>query len=171
MFICEYCKNEYATKSSLNNHKRTAKKCLSLREPIDKINLYKCKKCSYETSRKSSLTIHVCKIENIKEFYEKKLIEYEHENNNIKLKLEKSQDEVTKLIADNINLERKLEKYESKIFELASKPISINNNTNTKTTNNNTNNLIISDWRPDTIKEKVDRSFTIEHLEDGLKGC
>ena len=171
MFACEYCKNEYATKSSLNHHKRTAKKCLLLREPIDKINLYKCKKCNYETSRKSSLIIHVCKIENINEFYEKKLVEYKYENNNLKLKLEKYEEEISRLVSDNFNLQTELKEYKDKIFELASKPTSINNNTNTKTTtNNNTNNLIISDWRKDTITEKVERGFTMEHLEDGLKG-
>ena len=61
-----------------------------------------------------------------------------------------------------------MKEYKDKIFSLATKPV-INNNT-TKTVNNNIQNLLISDWKQDTITEKVEKGFTLEHLEDGLKG-
>jgi len=31
-------------------------------------------------------------------------------------------------------------------------------------------NLIISDWRPEVIKDKVEDNFKLEHIEDGIKG-
>ena len=163
MFTCDYCNNEYATKSSLNHHKKTAKKCLLLRESKQQVNFLKCNKCDFQTTLKNTLITHKCKLENINYVYEKKIIELEEENKDLKLKLEKSEEDVIRLATDNINLERKIESYECKMFKLASKPTSINHN-------NNTQNLIISDWRQDIIKEKVDRGFTLEHLEDGIKG-
>jgi hypothetical protein len=29
---------------------------------------------------------------------------------------------------------------------------------------------VIADWRPDTIEEKVEENFKLEHIEDGIKG-
>ena len=168
MFTCDYCNNEYATKSSLNHHKRTAKKCLLLRESTEQVNFLNCKKCGFQTTLKNTLIMHKCKLENINYVFDKKITELEKENKDLKLKLEKSEEDVIRLATDNINLERKIESYESKMFKLASKPTSINHNN--RTTNNNTQNLIISDWRQDTITEKVDKGFTLEHLEDGIKG-
>ena len=39
MFKCSFCNNEYTTKSSLNRHQKTVKKCLSNNEKIEE---YKC---------------------------------------------------------------------------------------------------------------------------------
>ena len=164
MLTCEYCKNEYKTKSNLNNHQKTTKKCLMLRGIIE--SKYICLKCGYKTERKISYDRHNMSCTDKKK---KTYDELEQENNNLKLKLEKYEEEVVRLATDNMNLERKIESYESKMFTLAAKPTSINN-TNTTNNNRNTQNLIMSDWRSDTIIEKVERGFTLEHLEDGLKG-
>ena len=61
-----------------------------------------------------------------------------------------------------MNLQIKIESYESKMFTLASKPTSVN----TKTTN--IQNLVIADWKKDSISEKVQSDFTLGHLEDGI---
>ena len=154
MFKCEHCEKEYSTKSNLNHHKKTAKKCLLLRDNIENINFLICKKCDFQTTLKSSLDRHKCKSSIT---IEKKILELENENVILKLKLEKSMEEIVKLCNNNINLQIKIESYESKMFILASKPSCVN----TKTTNN-IQNLVIA--------EKVKTDFTIEHLEDGIKG-
>jgi hypothetical protein len=161
MFKCEHCEKEYSTQSSLNHHKKTAKKCLSLRKPVENINFLICKKCDFQTTLKNTLNTHKCKSSTI---IEKKILELENENVILKLKLEKSMEEIVKLSNNNINLQIKIESYESKMFTLASKPTSVN----TKTTN--IQNLVIADWRQDTISEKVQSDFTLGHLEDGIKG-
>ena len=185
MFKCEYCEKEYSTKSNLNHHKKTAKKCLSLRDTIENINFLTCKKCNFQTTLKSSMDRHKCKSsevqkrrileiknKNVLESYERKIVELESKSKNyerkilelegdkriLELKLEKSMD-------NEINLQIKIESYESKMFTLASKPTSVN----TKTTNN-IQNLVIADWKKDTICEKVQSDFTLGHLEDGLRG-
>jgi hypothetical protein len=72
-----------------------------------------------------------------------------------------------KIIED---LKKEIEDYKDKMFILASKPTNINNNIgNTKTTTK-TQNLIISDWRPEVIQDKVKENFKLEHIEDGIKG-
>ena len=168
MFKCEHCEKEYSTKSNLNYHKKTAKKCLSLRDTVENINFLICKKCDFQTTLKSSMDRHKCKSS---EFYERKILELESKSKNderrilelegdkriLELKLEKS-------IDNEMNLQVKIESYESKMFTLASKPTSVN----TKTTN--IQNLVIADWRQDTITEKVQSDFTLGHLEDGLRG-
>jgi hypothetical protein len=163
MFKCEHCEKEYSTQSSLNHHRKTAKKCLSLRKPVENINFLICKKCDFQTTLKNTLNTHKCKSTTT---IEKKILELENENVILKLKLEKSMEEIVKLSNNNMNLQIKIESYESKMFTLASKPTT---SVNTKTTNN-IQNLVIADWKKDTISEKVQSDFTIEHLEDGIKG-
>ena len=155
MFKCDYCEKEYSTKSNLNHHKKTAKKCLSLRDTIENINFLTCKKCNFQTTLKSSMDRHKCKSSEVDK---RRILELEGDKRILELKLEKSMD-------NEINLQIKIESYESKMFTLASKPTSVN----TKTTNN-IQNLVIADWKKDTISEKVQSDFTIEHLEDGIKG-
>ena len=52
------------------------------------------------------------------------------------------------------------------------RPTHHNINTNIGNTKNSTKtqNLIISDWRPEVIKDKVEDNFKLEHIEDGIKG-
>jgi len=168
MFKCEHCEKEYSTKSNLNHHKKTAKKCLSLRDTIENINFLICKRCDFQTTLKSSLDRHKCKssevyerkiveLESKSKNYERKIVELEGDKRILELKLEKSMD-------NEMKLQIKIESYESKMFSLASKPTSVN----TKTTN--IQNLVIADWKKDTISEKVKTDFTLGHLEDGLKG-
>ena len=63
MYNCEFCNKNYSSKSVLNTHQKTTKKCLALR--IDTIqNRYTCEDCNYTTERKGNLSIHLntCKI-------------------------------------------------------------------------------------------------------------
>ena len=173
MFKCEHCEKEYSTKS-LNHHRKTAKKCLLLRDTIENINLLTCKKCDFQTTLKNTLDRHKCKSSEVdkrrileleNKNIERKIVDLESKSKNyekkileLELKLEKSMD-------NEMNLQIKIESYESKMFTLASKPTT---SVNTKTTN--IQNLVIADWKKDSISEKVQSDFTIEHLEDGIKG-
>jgi len=177
MFKCEHCEKEYSTKSSLNHHIKTAKKCLSLRDTIKNINFLTCKKCDFQTTLKNTLDRHKCKSsevdkrriaelenKNVLESYERKIVELESKSKNYERKILELELKLEKSIDNEMNLQIKIESYESKMFSLASKPTSVN----TKTTN--IQNLVIADWKKDTISEKVQSDFTIEHLEDGIKG-
>ena len=170
---CQFCKKKLSSSSSLKLHQITTKYCLKLQGNLTE-GSFICKNCGNKCFTNDALKKHynICSgnnlyinnIVNELRTIKKEILEYKEENNTLKLKLEKSEEEIIKLASDNINLERKIENYESKMFTLASKPTSVNN------INNTTQNLIISDWRQDTITEKVERGFTMEHLEDGLKG-
>ena len=187
MFKCSFCNNEYTTKSSLNRHQKTVKKCLSNNEKIEE---YKCNNCDYITTLKSNLTKHEknCKLKNIKKIYDEntsKIKEdllhienthkediinirnkYEEELKILKEKLDKSEEENERLVSDNFNLERKIEKHEEKLYNMASRPTTVNT---VNTTNNNTN-LLIVDFNKSTIKDSVENNFTLEHLNEGIKG-
>ena len=174
MFTCDYCNNEYATKSSLNHHKRTAKKCLLLRESTEQVNFLNCKKCGFQTTLKNTLIMHKCKLENINYVFDKKITELEEENKDLKLKLEKSEEDVIRLATDNINLERKIESYEEKFYTLASRPtISTINNTRVDYSDDHSTILIDEDENNDEEDEEykllpleVGQGYTIEHREE-----
>jgi hypothetical protein len=59
-------------------------------------------------------------------------------------------------------LRKEIEDYKEKMFILASKT--------THKTINKTQNLLVSDWRPEVINEKVQDNFKLEHVEEGLVG-
>ena len=181
MLKCEFCSNEYTTKSSLNRHQKTVKKCLYLRKDNEKINEYKCDNCDYNTIRKACLTNHqkTCKSKQTKKIYDEIIIKMKEEIINLKnihneelqtlkQKLEISEKDNERLLSDNMNLERKLELHEEKLYTLASRPTISNINT---TNNTRIDNLLISvDFKESTIKDNVDSNFTLEHLNDGLRG-
>ena len=181
MLKCEFCSNEYTTKSSLNRHQKTVKKCLYLRKNNEKINEYKCDNCDYNTIRKACLTNHqkTCKSKQTKKIYDEIIIKMKEEIINLKnihneelqvlkQKLEISEKDNERLLSDNMNLERKLELHEEKLYTLASRPTISNINT---TNNTRVDNLLISvDFKESTIKDNVDTNFTLEHLNDGLRG-
>ena len=76
MFKCEHCEKEYSTKS-LNHHRKTAKKCLLLRDTIENINLLTCKKCDFQTTLKNTLDRHKCKSSEVDK---RKIAELENKN-------------------------------------------------------------------------------------------
>ena len=181
---CDICSSLLSSISSLNYHKKTNKKCILLRENKCDINKheYTCSNCGFKTNLKKTLKLHKCRpetieiyktslsVSDIKNKYEQDIInirnKYEEELKNLKEKLEKSEDENERLISDNLNLERKIEKHEEKLYNMASRPTTVNT---VNTTNNNTN-LLIVDFNKSTIKDSVENNFTLEHLNEGIKG-
>ena len=64
---CEYCKKEFSSKSSLNNHKKTAKFCLKLQNKKDDINNFNCEYCSRNFTSKQPLITHLNTCKNKKQ--------------------------------------------------------------------------------------------------------
>ena len=164
---CKYCKAILQTLYSLKQHQKTAKYCLS-KQNKDLLHEHLCSACGKGFTRKSSLDDHlkICKA-NIPSVIQLQQI-LEEKNKDI-FSLKKELDLSFQIIEE---LRKEIEDYKDKMFILASKPTHNNINTNignTKTTTK-TQNLIISDWRPEVIQDKVEENFKLEHIEDGIKG-
>jgi hypothetical protein len=183
-YRCDFCNSLLSSISSLNYHKKTNKKCILLRDNNTEIKKheYTCSNCGFITQLKKTIKSHKCRPESI-EIYKIYLSLFDIENihkeeiksiknlhkeelQNLKQQLDKSEENNERLLSDNINLERKLEIHEEKLYTLAARPTisTINNNTRV-------DNLLISvDFKESTIKDRVESNFTLEHLNDGLRG-
>ncbi len=75
---CQFCKNVFSTKTSLNNHQKTAKYCLKLRD-VKSETSYKCDGCGKTFSRSYHLQRHQkqCKSNDIVFDLESKLAQAE----------------------------------------------------------------------------------------------
>ena len=162
---CKYCKSILQSVYSLKQHQKTAKYCLS-KQNKDLLHEHLCSACGRGFTRKSSLDDHlkICK-SNIPSVNQLQQI-LDEKNRDI-FSLKKELDLSFQIIED---LRKENSEYRKEMFILASKPTNhINNIGNTKTTTK-TQNLIISDWRPEVIQDKVEDNFKLEHIEDGIKG-
>ena len=187
MHTCEFCNNEYKTISSLNNHKKTAKKCLILRNAINTAEFYECKECEFKTTLKDSINSHKCKkkdkniickleleLKCLKENHSK--LQHENKENTEKLNIIEKEnkiylEKIEKLKNKNIllkteltqKLDKQIEKHETQLFTLASKPTSVK-------IQNLTNILGNLEFKENTIKETVDNNYNIVYLNEGIKG-
>ena len=174
---CEYCDTNLKTLSSLNQHKKTNKKCLDIQKNLEN-NIeelfYKCNYCE-KTFTNQSLKKHLqtCKNKKIKEDEEKKLKEVEienqrceniflkQENENLKKEISSLRDEILKLQSvNNVYLQDR-----EIVHKLALQP-----KTSTSTSNNNkikVNNFFDN---PERIKQMVDEKLTKNYICDGQKG-
>lgn len=172
-FICEFCNKQYSSKGNLSKHQKTTKKCLILRdEPVK--DSYKCEYCNFISTRKDTFSSHQKTCKKMKketyETLEKEVVKKEEEI----LKKDMEINNLTKNLEERektiIRLEKELKECKDQLKDnfnmLASKPTIVN------TTNNNTriNNLVMADFKESTIRDKVERNFTLEHLNDGLRG-
>ncbi len=120
-FTCNFCKKNYGTLSTLNNHQKTAKFCLALQNKLNSGELIRCEHCLKEFSTQKYLKQHIdhCKNKklNDEQDLKKELEELKKENIQLKTWLT-SKDEIIK------NLEKTNK-------ELLSRPsTTINNNDN-----------------------------------------
>ena len=179
---CEYCGNVIKTYGALKKHQNTAKYCLAKQNRSVTIE-HVCNTCDKRFTIKSSLNDHlkICK-SNIPSVYDLKELLDEKIRHLILVKkeLDLSLQTIEELKIENSACRKELDlslqtieelrkensEYRKDMFTLASK--SVTNITN-KTTHN-IQNLIVSDWRPEVIEEKVEENFKLEHVEDGLKG-
>lgn len=154
---CIYCQAVLQTAYSLKQHQNTAKYCLS-KQNKDFLHEHLCGACGKGFTRKSSLDDHlkICKA-NIPSVNQLQQILDEKNRDIFALKKEL---ELSFQIIEELRKENS--EYRKEMFLLASKP--------THKTINKTHNLLVSDWRPEVINEKVQDNFKLEHVEEGLVG-
>lgn len=165
---CEYCKQVLKTAGVLKKHQNTAKYCLTKQNKTAPVE-YSCSFCGTCFTLKSTLHSHlkICKANT--PIVKDQLQVLDEKSRDLFL-IKKDLEYALQTIEEQ---KVQIESLQNRLHSLAEKainrPTHINNISNTKTTNN-TQNLIISDWRPEVIQEKIDENFKLEHIEDGIKG-
>jgi hypothetical protein len=158
---CKYCNNTFKTISSLNNHIKTAKYCLALRQ--DSKSLYVCEYCNSTLSSKFRLQTHlqICSQKNEQILCKKdKII---HEKDILITKLEKEVSELKVHLAFYKELsEREL----SCMEDIARQP----RNQTTNNTQNTLINMTPFDMNKENFAKTIEESFTKEYLLEGQKG-
>jgi hypothetical protein len=168
---CQYCKNTFSTKTSLNTHQKTAKYCLAIRN-LKLEGDFVCRNCDKIFGRNTDLQRHnkTCK----KKIYdnetrlgesEKKIVRYKEQLKQ-KDKLLKQKDKLLK--QKDIQIQILQDKLENIAIKAVSKPINIHQtNNNHQKINTMINNLVpISDKH---FEENV-KYLTIDHIKRGAEG-
>ena len=140
---CQYCKKTFSSKSSLNNHQKTAKYCLKLQDSNMEIVNFKCEYCDKYFTIKQHLSNHLlaCKEKKDKELQEKDILIAELR---VELRTYKDDHEFIKRMAE--------------------KPKTVtNNNTLNITTSIDFNDL-------DKVKNVIENKLDIKDVIDGQKG-
>ena len=157
---CEFCNKNFSTKSSLNNHQKTAKYCIKLQNnKVSEIPNFYCDYCNKKFTSKQNLNIHLSTCKE-KEF-EQKLKDKEKLN--------------IKIITENENYKQQLEKQEKQIKELQDKLERVLNKAidrPTTTHNNTINNKFELNTFPSQkeIDRKIESQFNDKYILDGMKG-
>ena len=159
---CTYCKNTFSTKTSLNNHQKTAKYCLKARGEDTKYK-YKCDSCKMSFHKIYNLNRHIEMCKSNDKVYECM--------NNIK-------DLQEELHTQNVIINKQnetIEKYERTIKDLQDKleNIAIKAVQKSTTTVKNTQvNNYIQKMQPITQEYLTNHtpSLTIEHIKKGASG-
>lgn len=161
---CEYCHKKYSSMSSLNNHKKTNKKCITEYRGaggtellIDKIT---CNNCQKQFSSHKTLGVHMkgfCKI--IKEE---------------KARLRKIKEDELK--RENLELKKQLKKKDDDFKKLAMKALSeprtvVTNNNNTINNHNNKYNFVVTNnFSVESFGEVIDDEYTQANFLQGQRG-
>jgi len=189
-YICEHCKKKFMTKSSLNVHIKSAKKCLMSRGEII-VKSFSCEYCNFSTTIKSSLDGHIktCRgvksplltdtvlsnkelrlqIEELKKNHISEMAKYDLQIKNLEETIKDKDLEIHNKTKDIIKLKSEVKEYKTSIIKIAEKPkISNNNNNNQRTTNNTQINLAPLDLDVKTIATIIQNNFELKHIS--IKG-
>ena len=171
MFVCEYCKKEFSTKGNIIAHQKTTKYCLELQGKTLSDD-FQCKYCIKKFTTQTNLNDHilVCKKKIKKDNEEKEKIEktlYDIEIRRLKDEYKKDIDREHKeveILREIISkLESKLESYEKRLFDMASRPNTMNTSNKTVVINDvNEDNK--NDQIPLTVDEKIQCALFINEL-------
>ena len=175
---CEFCNKDFKTTSSLNNHQRTAKYCLKIRDvKISESSTFTCSYCGLVSTRKRDLTRH---LKTCKEALYGKLIEKDgqlaEKDKQHRLELAKKDEQLMEkdkqlLDSEKIIIELKTslrihkemnERDHRNIVNLAERPT-------TATTNTTTNNFNC----PPLTQEHFDENaqfLSLDHIKKGIQG-
>lgn len=158
---CQYCGNEFSSKTNLNSHQKKAKYCLKLRgKTAEKV--YKCDGCGKTFSRQYHLTRHqqtcnsnskVCELENL-------VLKLTTELDEFKFKLNEKERQAEELKTHIKELEKQMQ-------EIALKAVSRSITTNKTQINN-----YIQNMQPVTNEHLIDnvQHLTIDHIKKGPEG-
>ncbi len=190
--MCEYCRNTYSSKSSLNNHQKTTKKCLEIQKNLNKITdlvEFSCKYCDKKFTSNQNIKKHepFC---NIKKKDEIEELKYKHalEIEELKLLNKKQVEEIQQLRETVAGLQgeiRGTHKSNECMYEIVKQPknnitnnhVSSGNTTNNSNNSNNSNNKTLNistslDFKNiNKVKEIIDEKYDINHILSGQKGC
>jgi hypothetical protein len=158
---CQYCKNEFSSKSALNNHIKTAKYCLKLQNKgINKNNIKKCSGCGKIFSTKFNFQRHIQSCDKIE--YTLKIFELKSENNNLINKL----DEKDSIIE---SLKLQIKELQDKLENIAIKAVQRPTST---TTNKTQINNFIQKMEPISSEYLIEHAprLTLDHIKKGASG-
>ena len=154
---CQYCDNSFSTLSSLNNHQKTAKYCLKLRNI--KTTSFVCTHCDRSFSSKRWLDVHIQKCKSLPSLLQDKIAILEQKLNSIVME----RDMLQKINCDQASVIKELQnKLENVAIVSASRP----------TTNNTQINNYIQKLEVITDQHLLDQAqhLTIEHIKKGPAG-
>lgn len=163
---CQYCHRILSSKSSLNNHQKTAKYCIALRGNEKEVKQYPCSNCGKTFIRQSALESHIktCKIAKQTHVAELEDTIKNQEQVIVELKQQLCKsEERNKLLSEQVEY---LRGYNEKV---TSQPTT---NVTNKTTNiqNIVNNLTVFDKTPEDINRIFQERFDKNYLIQGQKG-
>jgi hypothetical protein len=151
-FKCEFCTTELKTKSSLNYHQRTNKKCIKIQEQknikIITSNIFTCEFCkkNFTTKQYQKKHYEICKIKDI--VLKENVLEKEH----------------------ILKLEEQIKELQNNIKDIAMKSVSTPKTINQNINQNKYLFLTPFNLTKEEIKEKIDKNFTKDHFLNGQKG-
>jgi thiol-disulfide isomerase/thioredoxin len=179
---CNFCNKVFSTKSSLNNHQKTAKYCLALRNNniLEVTNFY-CEYCNKKFTSKQNLNLHLnnCKKKDFQEkekenVKEKELLEILEEfEKNLKEKekiIIKINTQIESFEKREIEYKEQIKDLQNKLDRIANK--AIDKPTTFTTTNNTINNKFELNTFPSQkeIDRKIESQFNDKYILDGMKG-
>ena len=153
--ICEYCKKNFANKSNLTVHQKTTKYCLKIQSELSNkivdIEEFNCKFCSKNFTTKTNLKMH------------EKTCTKKQEANLL--------EEKDKIIEKQKILLEEKDKLIEKLMTMI-QPVTVNNNTNTTTSNTQKINNIINNLTPITDEHMSEQSkyLNIDYIKKGVIG-
>jgi len=193
--ICEYCKTEFTSISSINNHQKNAKYCLIIQGKLEHKKDHNCNFCKKTLSSKRNLVNHMVKCKIVEEQinfnckYCKKILsskqnlinhldicetkkEKELEEKN--KKLEEKEKVIIEIMVENKNYKEQIEQQKDQIKDLQQtiERMGLKAIERPTTTNNNTLNITsFMDFdNMDKIKNAIEDKLDINYVVDGQKG-
>jgi hypothetical protein len=159
---CEFCSKTFCKKSNLTVHQRTAKYCISLREP-EKVSRFTCENCQKELSTNRTLETH---IKTCKTRKEQEVDAIKRKNVELEFKVRELESAVQHLESTNKILIEEKNRSQACVEEIAKQPKTTTNNK----TVNKVSILTPLDLSAERLRELVEANFTNSHLLEGQKG-
>jgi hypothetical protein len=161
---CQYCKNTFSTKTSLNNHQKSASYCLKLRGDVVKYK-YKCESCSMTFHKIFNLNRHVetCKSNDTVYQYMKTIKDLTDEIREKDIIISQQNEHKDQMIKDQKHTIKELQdRLENVAIKAVQRP----------TTKNTQINNYIQNLKPLTQEHLLDSvpNLTIDHIIKGPEG-